>query len=310
MITVLIGLPLVILVPPKVILQRFEVTTGRPRFEDVTKSVKLIFEHQKLGLPFGNLVHNRRLVFGQTWTGNYLSHFDFNFLFAKGDDNFRHHIDGMGVVYLFEMPLILVGLYHIIKRRNRALVFVLIWLLLAPIAAVPAHPNPHGNRSLPMIIALEIIAAYALITVFSQQFKYKQFAAFAFLSWVTVSTVLYLHNYWTHYPVEKTDFWQYGYREAAIESQKLKDQYVKINIDHSLEQAYAFWLFNTQYDPIQYQKSGSRYHFDKYYFDAKQPTNKDELFIADVGKFPDGFEVVKTIYYPNGQEAIKIGHPK
>ena len=76
------------------------------------------------------------------------------------------------------------------------------------------------------------------------------------------------------------------------------------------KQAYVFWLFNTKYDPKTYQKEGSRYHFDKYYFDAKRPENPNELFIADVGNFPGGFEVVKTIYYPNGTEAIKIGHPR
>ena len=78
----------------------------------------------------------------------------------------------------------------------------------------------------------------------------------------------------------------------------------------TIEQAYVFWLFNTKYDPKSYQKTGSRYHFDKYYFEAKPPTDSRELYISDPGTFPGGFEVVKTIYYPDKTESVKIGHPK
>ena len=309
-ITILIGLPLAILIPPKVILQRFEVTTGKPRLEDTEKSIKYILQDQDLGLRLGKYIHNRRFVIGQTWFGNYLSHFDFNFLFTKGDDNFRHHIEGIGMLYLFELPLFLFGIYFLVKNKNKESAFILAWLLLGPLAAIPAHPNPHANRSLPMIIPLEIISAYAFFQIFSNKFFFKKIFLSAYTGWIILSVGLYIHNYFTHYPFNKADFWQYGYKEAVVESEKVKNQYEKINIDHSIEQAYVFWLFNTKYDPKTYQKEGSRYHFDKYYFDAKRPENPNELFIADVGNFPGGFEVVKTIYYPNGTEAIKIGHPR
>src|SRR3990167_11285024 len=300
---VIIALPLVILIPPKVILQRFEVTTGRPRLEDIEKSIKFILQDRNLELRFGRYIHNRRFVIGQTWFGNYLSHFDFNFLFTKGDDNFRHHIGNMGMVYLFQLPLILYGVFLLVKNRNKTSAFLLAWLLIAPIPATPAVPNPHGNRSLPMDPALQIISAYALVSIFSNKFFFKKIFLSAYNGWIILSVGLYIHNYFTHYPFNKADFWQYGYKEAVVESEKVKNQYEKINIDHSIEQAYVFWLFNTKYDPKTYQKEGSRYHFDKYYFDAKRPENPNELFIADVGNFPGGFEVVKTIYYPNGTEA-------
>ena len=309
-VTVLISLPLVILIPPKVILQRFEVTTGRPRLEDIEKSIKFILQDQQLGLDIGKVIHNRRFIIGQTYVGNYLSHFDFNFLFTKGDDNFRHHIQNMGMLYLFEFPLILFGIYQLIKNRSQQSIFILSWLLIAPIAASPATPNPHANRSLPLIIALEIIAAYSLVYLNSQKFVLKKTLIFAISLWIISSFLIYLHNYYVHYPIEKASFWQYGYKEAVVESERLKDQYEKIYVDHSLEQAYIFWLFNTKYDPKNYQASGSRNNFDKYYFDAKIPQNRNELFISDSGNFPSSLEVIKTIYYPDGTEVIKIGRPR
>ena len=309
-VTILISLPLVILIPPRVILQRFEVTTGRPKLEDIEKSIKFIIQDQETGQNFGQIIHNRRFVIGQTYLGNYLSHFDLNFLFTKGDDNFRHHIQDMGMLYLFELPLILSGIFLLLKNRVKESMFVIVWLIIAPIAASPATPNPHGNRSLPMIIALEIISAYSLSFIFYQKFPLKKIMIFSFSSVIILSFLTYLHNYYVHYPIEKASFWQYGYKEAVFESEKLRNQYEKINVDHSLEQAYVFWLFNLKYDPVAYQASGSRYSFDKYSFDAKPPTSSKELFIADIGNFPNSFDVTKTIYFPNGEEAIKIGHPK
>lgn len=310
-ITVLIGLPLIILIPPKVILQRFEVTTGRPKLEDIEKSIKLILQDQADGLSFGKIIHNRRFVIAQTYFGNYLSHFDLNFLFTKGDDNFRHHIQNMGMLYLFELPLVLLGLYLLVKNKDKAAIFILLWLLIAPVAASPATPNPHANRSLPLIIALEITAAYATVSLYySSNFRFKKIILLTFSLFTISSFFVYLHNYYIHYPQEKAEFWQFGYKEAAIESEKLKDKYQKVNVDRSIEQAYVFWLFNTYYDPAAFQKEGSRYHFDKFYFDADKPTNSNELFIADKESFPSGFKILKTIYYPNGKEAIKIGTPQ
>jgi len=262
------------------------------------------------GAVWSKVIHNRRFIIGQTYVGNYLSHFDFNFLFTKGDDNFRHHIQNMGMLYLFEFPLILFGIYQLIKNRSQQSIFILSWLLIAPIAASPATPNPHANRSLPLIIALEIIAAYSLVYLNSQKFVLKKTLIFAISLWIISSFLIYLHNYYVHYPIEKASFWQYGYKEAVVESERLKDQYEKIYVDHSLEQAYIFWLFNTKYDPKNYQASGSRNNFDKYYFDAKIPQNRNELFISDSGNFPSSLEVIKTIYYPDGTEVIKIGRPR
>lgn len=309
-ITILVALPLVVLIPPRVILQRFEITTGRPRLEDIEKSIKFILQDQDLGLKFGRFIHNRRLVIGQSYFGNYLSHFDFNFLFTKGDDNFRHHIDGIGMLYFFELPLFLLGIYLILKNKSKAGIFILTWLLIAPIPASPAVPNPHANRSLQMVIAFELINAYALIFLLSQKHSLTRIVKSFLLVWLVASVAMYLHNYWRHYPYDKADFWQYGYKEAVLEAEKFKDQFEKINIDHSIEQAYIFWLFNTKYAPTSYQQQGTRYHFDKYYFDAKVPEIKNDLFVSDPGNFPGGFEVVKTIYYPDGKEAVKIGHPK
>ena len=302
-------LPLFLFLPKEAVSQRFQTTTQKARLEDIDQSIKFIRQDQDKGLKFANLIHNRRLVITQTLFKNYLFHFDLNFLFTKGDNNFRHHVEGMGMLYLLELPLLLSGIFLIVKNRSREMLFILAWLLISPIPASFGDAVPHAIRSLNMLIALEIIVAYALVIIY-QNFKYRSlFLVVSIVIFVT-SLANYLHNYFSHYTIDQAFWWQFGYSQAAQESEELKEDYKKIIIDPSIEQAYIFWLFNTKYDPAIYQQQGTRNQFDKYYFNAHAPENPKELFIVDAGKFPGGFEVVKTIYYPNGTKAIKIGHPK
>jgi len=301
--TVLIGLPLVIFIPPKVILQRFEATTGRPKLEDIEKSIKFI--HEDNNSKLSKYIHNRRVVIGQTYISNYLSHFDMNFLFTKGDDNMRHHIDNMGMLYIFELPLLILASYRLLKDKRKEFIFILIWLIIAPIAATPATPNPHGNRSLPMIIAFELISAYGLILLANSKTNFRKIIIYGFTFWIVLSFFVYLDNYWKHYPYDMASFWQFGYKEAAQETIKHKDEFNKIYVN-GLEQAYIFWLFNTKYDPKTYQLSGSRNHFDKFYFDTK-PEDPDSLLVAPADAFPRDFKIIKIINYPDGTPVIKVG---
>jgi hypothetical protein len=217
----------------------------------------------------------------------------------------------MGMVYFFELPLIVIGVYLLVKKKTKESMLILAWLIIAPIAATPATPTPHANRALPMDIPLQLISAYTLtLIIFYKKALIKPVILVSSV-WISFSLLIYLHNYYSHYPYEKASFWQYGYKEAVEESERLKNSYEKIYVDKSIEQAYAFWLFNTKYDPQAFQSSGSRYQFDKYYFDQeKPPTNSSDLFISDAQRFPGGFDIVKQINFPDGTPAVVIGSPK
>ena len=303
---VLIILPLFIFTSGEAIGQRLRIASSESVRENIEQSISFIDQDSENQFKFGNLIHNRRVLIAQTFLVNYLSHFDFNFLFVRGDDNPRHHIGGMGMLYLFQLPLVVFGLYRLIKRHDRSSIAIMGWLLISPLAASPASPAPHAVRALTMVIAFQVITAYSLTTILQIFPKLTK----VFLILIVGSFFVYLHNYYIHYPQEAASSWQYGYREAVLESEKLKNHYAAVFVDKSLEQAYIFWLFTTGYDPARFQQEGSRSHFDKYYFETKPPTLPNELFASIAENFPSGFSVIKTIYYPDGSEAVKIGYPR
>ena len=302
-----IVLPLMIFLPPEAVSQRFESITLTSYTEDVQKSVEFINQDKQNKILLTNILHNRRVVIGLRYFKNYLSNFDPNFLFVKGDDNLRHHIENMGMLYFFQLPLVLIALYYLFNERSKGFVFLIVWLLISPIPAAPSNASPHALRSLTMVIPLTIISAYAFFQLFRLVKIKVIFFTFSILIF-TFSIFPYLHNYYVHYQRDFASFWQYGYLQAASKTEELRDQYTKINISSDIEQAYVFWLFATKYDPKKYQQEGSNLHFDKYYFKANAPLDTNELYVSS--DLDDSFKVIDTIHFPNGEKTIEIGYKR
>ena len=93
----------------------------------------------------------------------------------------------------------------------------------------------------------------------------------------------------------------------------MKDNYEKVIVSTSLEQAHAFFLFYLKYDPVKYLQEGGtvsggfreyRNKFDKFnfhLFDYEKDREKgDYLFVGCPDEFPPGAKIIKTIYYLNG----------
>ena len=124
---------------------------------------------------------------------------------------------------------------------------------------------------------------------------------------VIFSLFSYLHTYYFHYSKESASWWQYGYKEAVESTEQIKDQYNKVIIDKSIEQAYAFWLFYSKFDPKIYQTNFSKENFDKYYFNNQKSGDSKTLYVSAAKGFPQDYKLIKTIYYPDGTEVVKIG---
>ena len=89
---------------------------------DIQKLARDQANNDKLGI----VLDNRRIVYAKTVIQGYLSHFDLNWLFLKGD-NARHHAPNMGLLYLFELPFLFIGIYMLIfsdfDKKAKLLVF-------------------------------------------------------------------------------------------------------------------------------------------------------------------------------------------
>ena len=138
---------------------------GTTIFADVSpryKASELIAQDEQSGqLTLGKLFHNRRFVYIPILIDNYLSHFRPNFLFTTADME-RHRAPQMGLMYLWDIPFILTGIYFLIRKNFdlKSKIIIFWWFLIAPIASSVTWGVPHSLRSEIYLPTYQIFIVY------------------------------------------------------------------------------------------------------------------------------------------------------
>jgi 4-amino-4-deoxy-L-arabinose transferase-like glycosyltransferase len=285
---------------------------------------------------FERLFHNKPLIFGQIFGQNYLTAFSFDFLFSNGDPNFRQAVFEMGELYIIELISILLGLFYLFKKSNsESKLVVLGWLLIAPIpAALTFGGGYHATRLFLMLIPLTMINSLGVYFILKLPRKLLALKVLFFIA-LFISLGLYLHRYYSHYPLESWRWWQTGFKDEMLFIKENQNRYSKIVINNSYEPSLIRYLFYTQYDPSKFQQEFSSDETkkevlpfingfklnDQVYFGQLDDSTKDSggfekafqpgmLYVAsarDEAKTDlrysknDHFKVIKTIFNPLGQ---------
>jgi 4-amino-4-deoxy-L-arabinose transferase-like glycosyltransferase len=252
--------------------------------------------NDKLGL----LLDNRRVAYVNKYFENYLSHFDLNYLFVKGDDA-KHHAFGMGMLYLISLPIIIAGLIKIDKKKY---FFLFFWFFLAPVASSLAIDAPNSSRDLIILPTWQIFEALGFYYLLSgnNNFKWRMLkAAIIFLFGINIA--YYSFNYFSHTNSELSLYWQHGYSDAAEIAQTLRETGVRVFFSQKYEQPYIFYLFYNQYNPQKYISSGGSsrikqncFAIDNVYFgECNSKITRNDLLISINKSEGSGLTKVKDI---------------
>lgn len=266
---------------------------------------------------WARLLFNRRLAYGWHFLSHFFDHFNPRYLFILGDRNPRFSTGDTGIFYVFEMPLLLAGLYQIFKNKDKKLWFLLIWWLAAMIPSSLAKETPHMLRTLSVVPAPQIISALGTQYLYNV-FRKKKTVLLGFSLLVVFNLVYFFHSYWVHWPVEAASEWQYGYKQAILKAEILKPSYDQIIISDFYGRPYINVLFYTKYPPEKYWQTRQAkrdsfllWHvnsFDKYLFglDKLKQVEGKTLVLAEVDEAPEGCLDIDTINLPSGQPIIKL----
>jgi len=268
-------------------------------------------------------LHNRYVTYSYRFAKNYLSHFSPRFLFIIGDEIARNKVPGMGQLYLWTAPFLLLGICFLIGKNNQSSKLILAWLFISPIAAALTFQSPHALRSQNMVYPLIIITAVGL---YQSAILLREKGKLFFLSLLLIATLLsgyelarYLHEYYVHYPKELAYAWQYGTDQVSDYAQKRLNQYDHIIISDRYDQPYILIAFFQKLSPAIMQKTPltprDRFGFStvrelgKYRFhridwgiDSQSPNTL--IIAADEGA-PDEQAIAK-IYDPAGKTMYRI----
>lgn len=286
------------------------------------RNVDKVLEDKKNNDVIGLLIDNRRVEYGMAVFSGYISHFDFNWLFIRGDIQ-RHHAPFMGLMYLFELPFFLIGIYLLFfgNFSKKTKLVILSIVLITPIPASVTSGVPHAVRAINFLPAIQIFTALGIIQSFHyiSKFKFKKLFYSLIVLFVIFNFAYFLNQYFVQQNYYSSESWQYGYQKAIEDIKPMMTKYKKIVVsnDRPLDQSYIFFLFYLGYNPSSYQEevkdsSGGfreNHAFGKFEFRNinwdKEEKNK-VLFIGRPEDFPANTKKIDTVNYLDGKPAIII----
>jgi 4-amino-4-deoxy-L-arabinose transferase-like glycosyltransferase len=223
-------------------------------------------------------------------TNAYLDHLSPVFLFFRGDQIGRHSQVDMGQIFLFEAILLAISFFAVRKLDKKTLIFMVSFLVLAPLPAIIVTPTPHAYRTLQMSIPLAFFSGLGAYWIFSNKKFLIPKILLAFI--IFYSFLTYLHLLFIHYPRKFAADWQDGYKEMVAQVERFQDNYDKVYITNINSLPYIYLLFYQKYDPEKFIfQKGTKDSFDKYFFipDDVDIYNKGKiLYIAPPWKKVDG----------------------
>lgn len=229
--------------------------------------------HAKIELPrnehldsqsfLARIVHNRIVFAGQTITKNYFNAFSPQFLFISGGTNHAHNIIDFGNMYLVEAPFLYFGLIYLFAiKKGREKKLILLWFLIAPIAASITKDAPHTNRMFSIFPTLSLITSFGILYLFEEFFKKPLFKKLFILILVflfTINIAIYFDKYYVHFPRNEEKSWGFIYKNLITSLKKENLINKKIIVSQPTHSPYIFFLFYLKYNPAAYQKEAIRY---------------------------------------------------
>lgn len=207
----------------------------------------------------GSRLQNVGTASGIVVVKNYISHFNPQFLFIKGDSNLRHQLNGFGQLFFPDAVFILLGIFYLLYKKQKYGMLIVPLLLIGPLPASITKESPHALRAISMIPFISMLSALGLNSIRNRILTVL--VAFLFLGLFGY----YFINFLAVYPSQSTKDWQYGYKQF-FSNEIVSNSVQKIHVSEEEGQPYIFALFYLKYDPEKFRSEVIRNNPDKWGF--------------------------------------------
>src|SRR3989344_2040290 len=204
--------------------------TGTFIFTSASVQAPLLeFRSYLLSMPFNKLFFNQ--LFSTVWLylQNVVRYFSVEFFFLTGSPHGNHGIGNVGQLYLFELPLMLLGF--------RIHPLLLGWAVVTIAVAALTREAPHATRSFFLLFPLIIFSALGLVKIFKTRYKYL------FVVFIAYTLVYYFSSYYFRFPVFYAKQWRSADKEVSLYLKSVESDYDRIIIDKEAGLVYTSILF-------------------------------------------------------------------
>ncbi|RJQ25343.1 phospholipid carrier-dependent glycosyltransferase [Candidatus Parcubacteria bacterium] len=227
-------------------------------------------------------IHNKPTEYSSQFLRNYFNHFSYEFLFTDSGFPGRYRIPSAGLVYLMELPFLILGIWYLMNYKKKEGLLLLGWIALVPIGSSLTFDDiPNLQRTLIVFPAFSIVGACGILYLFNIFPKKKPLYILTItfiLTFIGYGFLSYLHQYYVHAPAYRPWFRQDGYEELVTRVNKYLPNYEKAIVTNRESAPTIFFLFFSKYDPSSFQeetkntnmKDFDRIGFGKYIFSQEE----------------------------------------
>lgn len=224
--------------------------SGLTRFEQVSFDDAVVRKTSLYTISKNHYLGRLEIILKQ-----YLIHFNVQFLFISGDKNPRHSSQMTGELYWIDLLLLPVGLYFLIRSKEKYRFLFLAWFFLAPLPAAFTKEVPHASRAMFTLGGWQVVSAigtYYFVQKIRNKLYQKIFIVVLALI-IFISIVHYLYTYFYIYSPSYAQEWQYSYKKFFDKYQSRFWEFDNILISDRYNQPYIFALFYLKYDPAKFR---------------------------------------------------------
>lgn len=273
---------------------------------------------RKSGDFIGPIFDNSKAASLRLISHAYLSHLDPVWLFInEGGEQFK--APTIGLLYLFELPLILMGLLFLTKIgvESKNIILIIVWAAIAIIPGGITNGYAHPMRIFSILPIPQILAAVGFMVFLNYLKKFRLVILIGSLFVVLLFSLWFFHSYFTLVPRELSRHFQYGVIQALEEADNLDENYDRVVVSNRdrLFESYMFYLYFKEYDPLKYQESGGtvsggfaeEHKIGKYEFGSiDDKIYPNTLYILNPDELKSNMKIIKEIPYLDGKAALVI----
>ncbi len=225
---------------------------------------KLVIQEQLVndtisGLPtfVSRAFHNKVMGYSLTFLDNYFSHLSYDFLFSDGGLPERFKIPNIGLLYIYQLPLIFLAFIYLQTTNKKINLFLFGWIGLSLLgSALTFDDVPNLQRTLIAAPAFAILSGFGLFELISKIRKSKFFLPLSTIgAFIIVFSLLYFGvQYFVQGKFYQTWKRQDGYKELVERTNELLPGYEKAVITTRETAPTIFFLFYSKSDPKKFQE--------------------------------------------------------
>lgn len=251
----------------------------------------------KISTSFTTLFHNKITLTLSNFTENYLSYYSLPFWFTEGGREVTYSIiPGRGLLLFWMLPLVALGLFHILSSKNKTNGFkvIIFWLLLAAIPAALTKEGYRPNRAGSFSVVWEMVGAYGFYRLLASEFRIKKFVLALFFAISLVLTGAYFEDYFLNSEVTRPETMSYGWREVVDYVAKNDNNYEKVLIEKG-SQSQTFFAFYLKTSPGTFQTYAKEW-------EAAITKNKDVKYLDQLGSYRLGKYYFEALNWPEDKQ--------